>query len=84
MGKEENKTVRWSFMIPVLVAIIKIAHYNLLKKIYKKNTKDINKEDNDLPFELLSSRWKNPSTTSLLTIASVIFLLYCSKKSTAQ
>lgn len=89
MGKEENKTVGWSFMIPALVAIIKIAHYNLLKKIYQKQAhqpseENKSEENNDLQFTLLSSRLKNPSTTSLLTIASVIFLLYSWKKSTAQ
>lgn len=84
MDKKGRKTVALSFIIPLIVGIIKIAAYNLPNKIYQKRKFDIKKEDNDQYFELLSSRWKNPSTTSLLTIASVIFLLCCSKKSAAQ
>ena len=85
MGKEEKKTIQLSFIIPVLIVIIKLAHYNLLKKIYQKNSGLIREEEkNDLRFTLLSSRLKNPSTTSLLTIASIIFLFYFSKKSAAQ
>jgi hypothetical protein len=87
MGKEKRATIAWSLIIPTLVTSIKIADYYLLKKIYEKKanqaSEDI-KNENDLRFKLLSSCLKNPSTSSLLTIASVIFLFYVSKKSAAQ
>lgn len=88
MGKEKSATIAWSLIIPTLVTSIKIAHYNLLKNIYQKKLALMKEEEeekkNDLRYTLLSSCLKNPSTSSLLTIASVIFLFYVSKKSAAQ
>jgi hypothetical protein len=75
LGELKGKTIAWSFIIPTVVAIIKIAHYHLVKNIYEKKTASKDDEvKNDERFKLLSSPFKNPSTNSLLIIGSLIFL----------